>query len=221
MKLNMKNQSSEAENVSVGKDFMKKANDFRLRFPIFFNILLILFAGIILLWVLLFVVDSFTLHGREDVVPDVKGQNFNIAAAVLEKEGLKVELADSIFDMSSVPGTVVDQNPRAGSKVKPGRDVYLTIVAYSPKLVSFPDVVNTSLRQGYSMIEGAGIKQIVIKRVPSEYEDLVLGAFIDGREVKPGTKVPITSMVTIEVGEGIGDGEGEAFTDEYGTEGDV
>lgn len=221
MKLNFNRYNDSDAPSAQSRNLLAKAKDFHGRYPIFCNILLIVLAGIVVVWVLLFVVDSVTLHGREQTVPDVKGQYFSVAKAALEHEGLTVAIADSIFDTAQQPGTVVDQNPRSGSKVKPGRDIYLTIVAYSPKLVTFPDVVNTSLRQGYSMIEGVGIKQIVVKRVPSEYENLVLGAFVDGREIKPGRKIPVNSIVTIEVGEGFGEALPEDYTDDFEAEGDV
>ena len=111
---------------------------------------------------------------------------------------------DSVFGSQLAPGTVVEQTPREGSKVKPGRTVYVSIVAYSPKLVTVPDFMNVSMRQGVSMFEGLGLKVNVVT-VPSEFKDLVLGAKCNGRALRAGERIPSTSSVTVEVGGGITD----------------
>lgn len=185
------------------KDYLKKANGYRRQYPIIYNIILISLAFLAFLWILLIFIDSWTLHGEEQEIPDVKGMNINVARGILQKEGLETIIGDSIFDSSQLSGTVVDQNPRPLSKVKAGRSVYLTIVAYSPKMVRVPDVMNTSLRQGQSMLEGIGLKNILITRVPSEYEDLVLGIRLDGKELTPGDKIPVNSVISLEVGAGM------------------
>lgn len=199
-------------------NFIRKANNWRRQSPVLFHLLLIFLTALIVLWAMLIFLDSWTLHGNEETVPDVQGQNIRIAQSNLEKLGLEPVLSDSVFDSKAIPGTVVDQNPKPLSKVKPGRTVYLTIVAYSPKMVTVPDISNTSLRQGQSMLEGVGLKSIIIVRVPSEYEDLVLGVKCNGRELRPGEKIPINSVVTIEVG--TAPEEGEMEDDAFGSNDD-
>ena len=201
----MNNDNKVSNSPKTG--ILSKANSYRKRFPILFNLLLIGLTGLVIVWLLMCFLNSWTLHGNEQIIPDVKGQNIHIALGNLEKEGMGGIIADSIFDTSSTAGTVVDQNPKPGSKVKPGRTVYLTIVAYSPKMVTVPSVVNTSLRQGQSMLQGAGFRQIMINRVPSEYEDLVLAVKYNGRELRQGEKVPINSVIVLEVGSGFSEDE--------------
>ena len=180
-------------------------NGFRKKYPILWNLILIAITACVLIWALLVALDVWTLHGNEDSVPDVKGLNYNHAAEILAKEGMNVEITDSIFDSTITPGTVVDQNPKNNAKVKPGRMVYLTIVAFSPKLVTIPEFVNVSLRQGISIFEGLGLSKVEIKKVPSEYKDLVLGARYNGLPLKRGMKIPTSATVIIEVGEGYDD----------------
>ncbi|MDE6094506.1 MAG: hypothetical protein K2F61_07010, partial [Muribaculaceae bacterium] len=79
---------------------------------------------------------------------------------------------------------------------------YLTIVAFSPKLVTVPEFINASLRQGISIFEGLGLKKVDIVKVPSEYKDLVLGARYNGLPLQAGMKIPTTASVIIEVGAG-------------------
>lgn len=215
MKEDQKSQQSDSKHENI----WCRANRLRNRFPIVFNVILMGIAGLLVLWIILVYLDHLTNHGQEQVVPDVKNQNIHIATGNLEKEGFKVELADSIFDSTLMPGTVVEQNPHPGSMVKPGRSVYLTIVAYTPKMVTVPDIVNTSLRQGESMLQGVGFKTIIVKRVPSEYQDLVLDATCNGKTLRPGQKLPVNSVIILEVGEGLGE-DGELLGDSLFTEAD-
>lgn len=189
------------------KEYYLKIKHLIIEYPIISNLIFIIIVGLIIIRLVLMFLDNWTLHGVETVIPDVKGKNILIGKEILNKEGLQCAVADSIFDNSQPPGTIIEQNPHAMSKVKPGRTVYMTIVAYSPKMIFFPDIANMSLRQAQSMLEGLGLKRIIINRVPSEYRDLVLSAANNGRELRPGEKIPITSVITLEVGEGIGDDE--------------
>lgn len=195
------------------KSVFRRANELRRGYPIIFNLILIVIAGLIVVWLLMLFLSNWTLHGQEEEIPDVKGLNVHIAAGTLQRNGMEAIIADSVYDTKAMPGTVVDQNPKPMSKVKPGRSVYLTIVAYTPKMVSFPKVDNTSLRQGRSMIEGLGIKQVVVKEIPSEYEGLVLGAYYNGKKLNGGEKIPVNGVITLEVG-ALSDGDDNEFTGE-------
>lgn len=180
----------------------RRVSEWKSKYPIIFNLLLIIIASLIVIWLLLLFLNRWTLHGVEDVIPDVKGQNITQATALLKENGMAVEISDSIYDSTFPPGTVVEQNPHPMSRVKPGRTVYVTIVAYSPKMVSVPDLANVSLRQGMSMLQGLGFKKIEVRRVPSEYKDLVLGVRFNGLELRAGQKIPVSATITLEVGQG-------------------
>lgn len=181
--------------------FYKRFVEINRDHPVIMNIVYIFIAAFVLVWLLLTFLDSWTRHGDEAVVPSLKGQTIELASMSLENDGFKWEVMDSVFEATQRPGTIVEQNPHAGSRVKPGRTVYLTIVAFSPKMVTVPDFMNVSLRQGRSMFEGLGLN-VHIVTVASEYKDLVLGAKINGVPLRPGQRIPVTSNVTLEVGGG-------------------
>lgn len=167
-----------------------------------FNLVLIGIVAFIIIWILLIWLDNWTDHGHYVVIPEVKGMQYNEAYNKLTSEGFTVELSDSIFDSKTRPGTIIEQNPKQGTKVKDGRMVYLTINAFSPKTVSVPSLTDVSLRQARSILEGLGIRNISVKYIPSEYKDLVMGVKKDGLTLKPGSRIPVTSSVVLEVGEG-------------------
>lgn len=173
---------------------------FARRHPVMMNLVYIILLAVVLCWGCMWFLDFWTFHGEERAVPDVKGQPFASAQANVASNQLHAVIADSVFDTYTRPGTVVEQIPIPGAKIKKGGNVYLTIVAFSPKLVTVPDFYNVSLRQARSMFESLGITGIREEQVPSEYEGLVLGAKFNGAELRPGARIPMSAIVTLQVG---------------------
>ena len=169
--------------------------------------MLMFLVGCGVVWMTLIGLDVWTEHGKFEIVPNMRGLSYSQAASALTAAGLQPELSDSIYDDTTAPGTVLEQSPRANTKVKPNRVVYLTINAFSPKMVSVPSLADMSLRQARSTLEGIGIKKIKEHYVPSEYRDLVIGAKFNGITLKPGARIPTSATVTIEVGGGLPDEE--------------
>lgn len=154
-------------------------------------------------WLAMLWLDVWTRHDSTISVPSVKSMTFDNAARMLADEGLVAVLTDSVYDKSTRPGTVIEQNPKVGTVVKEGREVYLTINAFSPKMVTLPTLTDISVRQAKSILEGLEIKNVVEKRVPSDFQDLVLGVYYKGRRLSPGARVPVNVRIEIEVGEGV------------------
>ena len=166
------------------------------------NLCCMLAVGFVIGWIALIWLDVWTDHGSEVTTPSVKGMPYSVAAATLASQGFGCELIDSVYDTTRPPGTVTEQSPKEGSMVKTGREIYLTITAVNPKMVSLPKVTDVSERQARAMLAGVGIKSISTVSVPSDYKDLVVGLRVDGSRVSAGTRVPVTSHVVIEVGSG-------------------
>lgn len=154
----------------------------------------------------LFWLDSWTEHGKVAIVPDVKGNNYSEALSRLRADGFDVELSDSVYNRHSRPGVVVEQNPKVGTKVKPGRTIYLTINAFSPKTVTIPALTDISVRQARSILEGLGIENITETLVPSDFRDLVIGVKRGDAYLLPGARIPVTSAIVLEVGDGMPEG---------------
>lgn len=158
---------------------------------------------IVVAWGAMMWLDMWTGHGKVVSVPSVKGLPYSEAVEKLKSENLVVELADSVYDTGTAPGTVLEQNPKVDTKVKPGRAVFLTINAFSPKTVTIPALNDISLRQARSILEGLGIKNIQERRVASEFKDLVLDVKYNGVRLAPGARIPVNGTIELEVGEGL------------------
>jgi len=166
------------------------------------NLCCMALVGVALIWGALIWLDVWTAHGDETVAPSVKGMTYKAAAAALEAQGFTVELLDSIYDTSMPPGTVTEQTPKAGAVVKSGREIYLTVTAFNPKMVTIPKLTDVSERQARAMLAGLGITRITTVRVPSEYKDLVVGVRVKNIPAVAGARVPVTENVVLEVGSG-------------------
>lgn len=167
------------------------------------NLLIMALVAVGLGWLAFTWLDVWTGHGEEVSVPDVRGRFYLTAADELRLGGFEVEIADSVYDSKSRPGYVVDQNPGPRAVVKPGRLIYLTINALSPKTVTLPRLTDISSRQARAILEGLGLSDIVEVPVVSEFKDLVTGVEFNGRPVSAGARVPVNARITLKVGTGL------------------
>ncbi len=167
------------------------------------NSILIIIAIPIISWIALLFIDIWTHHGETTIVPNVKALSYENAVSVLQEADLKVVISDSIYDLKRQPGEVVEVFPKPGAVVKPGREVYLTIVSFMPKQIT----INTSLTdqsfkavRTYLLSEGINENSLIVKYIPSQYHDLVLSVKYNGHNVDIGSKIPVNATLTIEVG---------------------
>ena len=172
---------------------------------ILMHIGLMVLVGLAVAWMAMLWLDKWTRHGDTIVVPSVKTYSFERATQALKEDGLLAILSDSVYDNRTAPGTVIEQNPKAGTVDKEGREIYLTINAFSPKMVTLPSLTDISVRQAKSILEGLEIKKVIEKRVPSDFKDLVLAVRYNGSRLSPGARVPVSATIELEVGEGLPD----------------
>lgn len=154
--------------------------------------------------VLLFCLRRYTRHGEEIAVPSVTGLYGEEASVVLEAEGLHMEIIDSTYSQKTPPGTIVEQNPAAGSKVKAGRNIYVIRNARFRRPVQLPALQDVSLRQAQATLQTLGIRVSKIQYEPSAYKDLVLDVQQNGTSLQSGTSVAEGSSVVLVVGRGKG-----------------
>lgn len=193
----------------------KNITGFPKKHPILFHLLLIAITLFVVLYGVLFAIDSFTGHGVYVVVPDVKGKVLTEAVDELAAVGFKYEVTDSAYNDKCPPGTVIDQEPKAASKVKPSRTVYLTMNATSPRLVTVPSVIDMSCRQGMAMLLGLGFKNVKVDTVYSPYKDLILSVKANGNIVNSGSKLPLTAAIEISIGNGMEEVLPDSIADEF------
>ena len=204
------------------ESFFAKVKKGYSKHPFIYGVICMILLSVIFVWSGMKFLDLWTHHGEETIVPEIKRMTYDQAMEVLEKADLNIEITDSIYDQTLPPGTIIEYTPKAGSVVKPGRKIYVTITAFSPKQVTISmPIIGVSSRQAISYLNALGITGIKIVHVPSRYPDLVEGAKCDGHPISIGSVISVNSSVVLEVGSEMDESGSTDYSSgyEYGSEG--
>lgn len=166
------------------------------------NILAMICVVVALITITMYALDIYTHHGESVSVPSITGVNQYQAAKMLEDAGLEYEVVDSTYRKDMTPDCVVEQSPAAGTQVKKGHIIYLTINSTHSPNVTMPDIAdNTSLREAQAKLSAIGIKVGPIELTNGE-KDWVYGVKYNGRNVFAGDRIPSQAVVILVVGNG-------------------
>ena len=159
--------------------------------------------------------DKYTNHGEKVSVPSVVGKSAYEAESMLGDKGFVAVISDSTFKKGAQPGAVLDQNPKAGSLIKSGRIVYLSINLFGEPLVKVPDLAhNCSMREAEIKLKSLGFKLTAPQYVVGQDKDMVLMVKQGRREVKGGDMVSKERALTLYVGAGEEEADTISFDDE-------
>ena len=177
---------------------------------VYWNLIAMVLVGIALfvgLWVWMI---SYTKHGEIVDVPEVKGMMINDAEYALEELELVAVVVDSAYVRKQPAGIVLEQKPAPGSRVKSGREIYLTINQKQTPMNTIPDIAgNCSRREAEARLRALGFKIGPMEFVPGD-PDWVIALKVNGREVYTGERVPNDAPVTLVIGNtDYGSGEDE------------
>ena len=192
--------------MSIGK---------KLTSPIIWGNLFVMALAIVALAIGLWVgLDKYTHHGEEIIVPDVEGKLIGDAEYTLEMLDLKAVVVDSTYNRSVPSGAIMMQQPKGGSKVKSGREIYLTINSRESPTVGMPDIAdNCSMREAQDRLRSLGFRIGPVELVPDD-KDWVYGVKCQGRTVMTGERVPTDAVVTLIVGNGVQEEDWYDYEDE-------
>lgn len=179
------------------------------RSVLFKNLIIAVLVSLLLLFVIGKIMKVYTRHNQTITVPDLIG----MMPQQLENSGLtnefEVLVIDSVFDQEKPGGSIVFQEPPANSIVKPGRTIYLTLVASAPEKVRMPELNDLTLRQATSVLETYGLKLGRADYVPNLAKNAVVEQFFNGMKIAPGDWIIKGSHIDLQVGNGSG-GFGDA-----------
>jgi len=175
----------------------------RLRsFPLVYNLVLIAAIIVAMAVVAHIVMQIGTRHGARRTVPDFSGVALADAQRMARDRDLRLQINDSLFVPAYRGGIVLDQLPKGGVEVKPGRTIYITINSFRQKMVPVPYVAQRSLRQAKNMLEIAGLEIAELVYRADMATNYVLEEFVGGRQVTPSARMEaeMGSGVTLHVG---------------------
>ena len=170
-----------------------------------------LFAGLILMVLLLFILSIFlgplTRHGKNKSVPNVVGKSFEEAQKILSNNGFDVEVQDSIYSDTIAKGSVLRQVPDGDAPVKISRTVYLTINRQVPPVVEMPNLKDFSLRNAELQLKNMGLRIGDTSFVHDFAKNTVQEQNYKGAPIAPGTKIQQGSAIDLVLSDGLGETE--------------
>jgi len=112
-----------------------------------------------------FLMPKYVRMGTGRYMVNVIDKNISYGQKILDSEGYKIVVSDTLFTGVFEPGTIVDQYPKPNTRVKEGRTIRLKI-AQPEKMVSIPDLIGRSLRSSELALNQIGLE---IDTVYEEY----------------------------------------------------
>lgn len=141
-----------------------------------------------------------TMHGKELVVPDFSSLTVAQAKELADDAKVRIDVVDSVYVRKMEKGVVYKQNPEAGSMVKKGRRILITINAHSSRKVPVPNLVGYSMRQATAELQARGLALGRLIYKSDMATNNVLGQERGGVPVVPGTKYESGTAIDLVVG---------------------
>jgi len=168
-----------------------------LRFFLYLILGLVLFSGLSLCC-LNVVMPWVTGKGMTVEIPQLTGMDQEEAKAELRRLGLRMRTDTSLPSKEFQDGTIMAQNPPAGTRVKKGRRVVVTVSA-GVKRIIIPDLEGEEGEHGQATLRKLGLG---VRVVTVETTDMEAG-YIVGTRPKPGTEVTVGDTITLIVSAGL------------------
>ena len=129
----------------------------------FITLLIISFILVFIFNVIL--MPKYVRMGSGRYMVNVIEKNLEYGKKVLESEGYRIVVADTLFTGTYDPDIIIDQYPKPNTRVKEGRSIRLKI-SQPEKMVSIPDLIGRSLRSSELALNQIGL---AIDTVYKEY----------------------------------------------------
>ena len=163
-------------------------------------------AAVILLVVLVVLasigLNVITRHGKTVTAPDFTNLTVAEAEKLAAESHVGVKVVDSVFVRRLGAGVVYRQQPKAGSTVKKGRSIFLTINSIVPRKVVMPNLYGYSVIEARAELQNRGLDLGKLNYIKDIATNNVLGQTLNGREVKAGDLVVSGSPIDLTVGLG-------------------
>lgn len=146
------------------------------------------------------VLGMITQHGKTITVPDMTNMVVSEARHIAGQNKLRVEVTDSVYVRRMKRGAVFAQNPKAGSEVKKGRKISLSINSVQPKKVTMPSLVGLSMRQAKAELSSRGLQLGKLIYVNDIATNNVLRQLCQNRQIEPEEEVESGTSIDLVVG---------------------
>lgn len=170
---------------------------------LWWNLLAIVVICLVLLFAFILFLSIYTRHNHTVKVPSVKGMDISAASHMLASQGFEVSVEDSAYRDNLPKLSIVWQSPDAGEEVKAGRTVYLTVNQVIPPMIEMPNLLGLQFKFAESSLGGYGLKLGDTTYKPDFARNTVLDMLVNGQSTKAGTKIPVGTVVSLVLGQGV------------------
>lgn len=143
--------------------------------------------------------QSYTDYEHNLEVPDLKGMSIVEVDLALADIPLEYQVIDSVFNEGNY-GTVLDQIPSSGAKVKENRVLFLTVNASSEPMKTVNVEIGETLRIAATKLEILGIQYETIFK-PAICSNCILEILYRGKTIESGSKVRKGEKIVLVIGE--------------------
>ena len=184
---------------------MEKVRKFFTKYPWVQHVILMIAISIVIVFLISLFIKIYARQGDEYVMPQfartdsLPGKTVSEAMAANDID-LEFVVLDSVYQKGVKVGTILTQDPKAGTKVKKGRKVYVTVAASADADVVMPELNSLTVRQAVSELNHLGLKVGKITYVDDPLGNTVKEQSCQGRSVYAGQKVPHGSVIDLVVG---------------------
>jgi beta-lactam-binding protein with PASTA domain len=105
----------------------------------------------------MYAIMLYTIRGHEVRVPDLSRMTQEEAEAAARKVELRVEVAGTRIEPKVAAGRIFEQDPPAGSTIRPGR-VVKVLVSLAEDPIEVPSLVGQPLRKAQLLLEQLGLR---------------------------------------------------------------
>ncbi len=154
-------------------------------------------ATIVVAAVVLAVLWATGVFAQKSAVPNVVGSTLTKASGTLNQAGFKLGTVAYQQGVGKPQGTILSQNPGAGTQAKKGAAIDLVAVGTTVQAV--PNVIGMTESAAKAAITGAGLAVGVITRV---YSDTAPSGTVTGQAPGSGIEAPAGSPVALTVSRG-------------------
>ncbi|MGP1598064.1 Stk1 family PASTA domain-containing Ser/Thr kinase [Peptoanaerobacter stomatis] len=162
--------------------------------------------GIIIILVIMFVMLIINggnifdaIHNTNTtIIPDIKGKTIIEAQKDLEKSDLKLKIMSEKEDDTQKEGTILEQNPESGVKMRKGEEVSVVVAKEPQNIVIVPSVVDKEEKEAKSILEQANLKS----SVDYEFNDNVEKNHVISQDPSSDVKSKIDDVIKLKVSKG-------------------
>src|SRR5699024_8086212 len=123
------------------------------------QVVLAIIVSVLLVFLMVKWLDVYTHHDETIEVPDLSRMQLEQVDKTLEALNLQEEILDSVGYNPDYPKhSVVEQNPKAGKRVKEGRKIYLKLNPSGFPKIEVPDFIRHTKRQVVPALGALGFK---------------------------------------------------------------